>query len=134
MGIYATKSRWQRALQPFVAWCVRRRVHPDTFIYAALAVSAAAGTALWLAGSDHRWLWLAPPAVLLRLLLNLMDGQVARALGLASAWGEVKNEFGDRLADMAVFLGLALGGYADARLGAGVLGLVLCASYLGILA
>jgi phosphatidylglycerophosphate synthase len=68
-----------------------------------------------------------------RLLLNLMDGLVAREVGLAGAWGEVKNEFGDRVADVAIFLGLSFGGYVDARLAALALALILCVSYLGIL-
>jgi phosphatidylglycerophosphate synthase len=62
-----------------------------------------------------------------------MDGQVARALGIASAWGEAKNEFGDRLADASIFIGLGLGGYADGRLVLIALASILCVSYLGIL-
>jgi len=133
VGIYATKSKWQKALQPFVDFCVARRVHPDTFIYAALVLSLLAGLALYLAGANPAWLWLAIPCVLVRLLLNLMDGQVARALGIASTWGEAQNEFGDRLADALIFLGLGLGGYADPRLTLLALTLILCVSYLGIL-
>src|SRR5262245_43753843 len=133
MGIYGTKSKWQKALQPFVDLCVGRRVHPDVFIYAALSLSLLAGVAFYLASTNPNWLWLVPPCVLVRLLLNLMDGQVARALGLASNWGEAKNEFGDRLADASIFIGLGLGGYAEARLVLIALALILCASYLGIL-
>ena len=133
MGVYATKSRWQRALQPVVAWCVQRRVSPDVFTFAALGLALVAGGALLAAGAGRAWLWLVPPAVLVRLLLNLMDGQVARETGTANLWGEAKNEFGDRLADSAIFLGLAFGGYADPRLAALALALILCVSYLGIL-
>lgn len=133
MGIYATKARWQRAIRPLVAVCVALRVHPDVFTYGALALSGLAGLALWRAGIHSAWLWLVPPCVLLRLVLNLFDGQVARALGLADAWGEVKNEFGDRLADSAVFLGLVFGGYASASLAALALVLILCVAYLGLL-
>ena len=133
MGIYSTKSRWQQALQPVVDFCVQRRVHPDVFIYAALALSIQAGFAFYKAGANPTWLWVVIPCVLVRLRRNLMDGQVARALGLASSWGEAKNEFGDRLADAAIFIGLGLGGYADPRLVLIALTLILCASYLGIL-
>jgi CDP-diacylglycerol---glycerol-3-phosphate 3-phosphatidyltransferase len=133
VGIYATKARWQRAIRPLVEAMVARRVHPDVFTYSALALSLLAGVALWRAGTHSAWLWLVPPCVLLRLLLNLFDGQVARALGLADAWGEVKNEFGDRLADSAIFLGLAFGGYASAALAALALALILCVAYLGLL-
>ena len=133
MGIYATKSKWQKALQPVVDFCVARRVHPDAFIYAALILSLAAGFAFYRAGTNPNWLWLVLPCVLVRLLLNLMDGQVARALGIASQWGEAKNEFGDRLADASIFIGLGLGGYADTRLVLLALTLILCVSYLGML-
>jgi phosphatidylglycerophosphate synthase len=54
-------------------------------------------------------------------------------MGLADAWGEVKNEFGDRVADAALFIAIGLGGYADPRLALIVLATVLCSSFLGIL-
>ena len=133
MGIYTTKSKWQRAIQPLVALCVRKRIHPDVFTYGALALSMIAGIAFLLASSNRLWLWLVPACVLLRLLFNLMDGQIARNLGLADSWGDVKNEFGDRIADIVIFLGLAFSGYADTRLVALGLALILCVSYLGIL-
>ena len=133
MGIYSTKTKWQTAIQPIVSACVRHRVHPDAFTYGALGLSGLAAVVLARA-SDAPWLlWLVPVCVLARLLLNLMDGQVARALSVADAWGEVKNEFGDRLADAAIFAGLGLGGYADARLALIAIALILCVSYLGLL-
>jgi CDP-diacylglycerol--glycerol-3-phosphate 3-phosphatidyltransferase len=133
MGIYGTKSKWQRALRPVVTFCVRHRVHPDVFTYGALILSLVAALALLRAASNRAWLWLVPPCVLMRLGFNLMDGLIARRLGLADAWGEVKNEFGDRIADIAILLGLGLGSYAEARLAALALGLILCVSYLGVL-
>jgi archaetidylinositol phosphate synthase len=134
MGIYSTKSKWQQALRPFVAFCTRKRIHPDVFTYGALVLSLVAAFAFWRAGRQRAWLWLVPPCVLVRLLLNLMDGLIARELGLADVWGEVKNEFGDRVADTAIFLGLVFGGYVDARLAALALALILCTSYLGLFA
>lgn len=133
MGIYATKPAWQQTLRPLVLFCARRRIHPDVFTYSALLLSAIAGVAFWQAGANRAWLWLAPPCLLVRLLFNLMDGLVSREMGLASAWGEVKNEFGDRVADTLIFLGLVGGGYADPRLAALALALILWISYLGIL-
>lgn len=132
MGIYATKSKWQKVLKPFVALCVRIGIHPDLFTYGALLISLIAGVAFYWAGENRYWLLLVPPCVLLRLFFNIMDGQIARSIGLDDLWGEVKNEFGDRIADSIIFLGLAFGGYADARLVALALALILCVSYLGI--
>jgi phosphatidylglycerophosphate synthase len=134
MGIYTTKSKWQQALRPAVELCVRARIHPDIFTYGALILSAGAAAAFALAESNHLWLWAAPPLLLVRLLLNLMDGQVARQLGLANAWGEVKNEFGDRLADAAIFGALGVASYTSGAMGIVLLALVLCTSFLGVLA
>lgn len=133
MGIYSTKAKWQRLLAPLVAFCVRKKIHPDVFTFGALLLSFVAGLALWQAGANLFWLWLVPPCVLTRLLLNLMDGQVARGLGIADRWGEVKNELGDRLADIAIFFGLLFGGYASPQLTALALALILCASFVGVL-
>ncbi len=133
MGIYATKIKWQKGLEPIVTFCVRHRIHPDWFTYGALALSLAAALVLATVGPNQTWLWLVPPSLILRLLLNLLDGLVARGLGVADALGEVKNEFGDRIADAAIFLGICFGGYADPRLAALTIALILCISYLGIL-
>ena len=133
MGIYTTKSKWQKALQPIVNFCVTRRIHPNAFTYGALALSLIAALAFYLANMNRNWLWIVLPCVLIRLLFNLMDGQVARALNLADDWGEVKNEFGDRIADAAIFIAIGLGGYAKAGLALIALTLILLVSYLGIL-
>jgi CDP-diacylglycerol--glycerol-3-phosphate 3-phosphatidyltransferase len=133
LGIYSTKGKWQKALQIIVDFSVKWRVHPNVFTLGAFVLSLIAAIAFLEAQSNSNWLWLTIPCVLIRLLLNLMDGQVARALDLADRWGEVKNEFGDRLADASIFIGIGLGGYADVRLILLALVLILCASYLGIL-
>ena len=133
MGIYATKSKWQKALQPIVDFCVAKRIHPNAFTYGALFLSLLAAFALYLAGTNKIWLWMVPLPVLIRLLLNLMDGQVARALNLADDWGEVKNEFGDRIADAMIFAAIGFGGYAKTTLALVTLTLILLVSYLGIL-
>jgi phosphatidylglycerophosphate synthase len=124
---------WQKALKPIVDLSVRRQVHPDVFTYSAIIISVIGAIGLYLAGSNHLWLWLIIPCAFLRLLLNLLDGLVARELQLADAFGEVKNEFGDRIADVAIFFGLGFGGYVDIRLVFLLLTLILCISYLGIL-
>ncbi len=133
MGIYTTKSKWQKALQPIVNFCVARRIHPNSFTYGALVLSLSAALALYFANANKNWLWIVPPCVLIRLLLNLMDGQIARALNLADDWGEVKNEFGDRIADALIFVAIGLSGYAKTDLALVALTLILLASYLGIL-
>ena len=131
MGLYRTKAIWQKWLQRLVAYAVRNQMHPNIFTAGGLTFAFIAAGSLASAQVNRQALWLVPIGLLLRLLFNLMDGQVARGLGVADKWGEVKNEFGDRIADAAIFL--ALTAYADLRLIAFALTLILLASYLGIL-
>ena len=66
------------------------------------------------AGPETAWLWLAGAVLVeLRLLANMLDGMVAIARGTASRLGELFNEVPDRVADVAVLIGL---GYAAGSL------------------
>lgn len=133
MGIYGIKPRFQEFLEPVVGWLVARRVNPDLLTFSALGLSFLAAWALWAAPSNRHLLFLVPPAVLLRLVLNALDGQVARRTGRAGPVGQIKNELSDRLADAAIFLGIGLGGYADPRLSLLGLAIVLFIPWVGIL-
>ena len=133
-GIYAIKPGFQRVLRPVEDWLVARRVHPDGLTLAALALALAGGAALALAPALPGLLLAVPVVALLRTALNALDGLVARRLGLARPWGEVLNELGDRLADVALFGALLLVPGVHPGLGAGALAVMLLASYAGILA
>ncbi len=132
-GMYAVKPAFQRSLGGIERWLVARRVHPDWLTYLALALSVVGGGCLYLA-PERPWLLLAVPVVtVVRTALNALDGLVARDTGLARPWGEVLNEFCDRLADLALIGGLALARPASHPLGVSVVVLMLLASYLAIL-
>lgn len=133
MGLYGIKPRFQKLLEPMVGWLVARRVNPDLLTFSALGISFIAAWCLYAALANRHLLLLVPPAVLARLTLNALDGQVARRTGKAGPLGEIKNEVSDRLADVAIFLGIGLGGYADFRLSLLALGIVLLIPFVGIL-
>lgn len=133
-GIYAIKPWWQRRLVRLEDWLVQRRIHPNLITLAGVGCAGLLGLAL---AASARWHWLALavlPLAIGRLAANALDGLVARRTGLASAFGEVYNEFGDRVADTAVFVGLALNSAVFAPLAWGTLVLTLLSSYLGITA
>jgi CDP-diacylglycerol--glycerol-3-phosphate 3-phosphatidyltransferase len=133
MGIYAIKPRFQRGLRPIEDALVDRGVHPDTITLAALGLSIAGGAAFAASGSHPMLLLAAPVVAIGRTALNALDGLVAKRTGKARAWGEVLNEFSDRLADVALLGGIAASGLVDVRLGAAAIVAVLLGSYLGIL-
>jgi CDP-diacylglycerol--glycerol-3-phosphate 3-phosphatidyltransferase len=132
-GIYQVKPAFQRSLGGIESWLVARRVHPDWLTYAALVLSIVGGIVLYVA-PDHIWLLLLIPiVVLVRTALNALDGLVARRTGLARPWGEVINEFSDRLSDVAILGGLALASPTLPLLGAAAIVATLLTSYLAIL-
>lgn len=133
MGIYRIKPRFQQALGGTEEMLVRHRVHPDYLTIGALILSILGGVALW--GTTHAlWLFLLIPIVAIgRTALNALDGLVARDTGLARPWGEVLNEFSDRLADVSLFTGAALAHGSNILLGAATIVVMLLSSYLAIL-
>jgi CDP-diacylglycerol---glycerol-3-phosphate 3-phosphatidyltransferase len=130
-GIYGIKPWWQRRLAGVERELLRRQVHPDIITLAGVACAGLLGLTLALSGT---WGWLAllvAPFAIGRLAANALDGLVARKSGLARPWGEVFNEVSDRVADAAVFVGLALNPAVYAPLAWGALTLTLLNSYLG---
>ncbi len=133
VGIYQIKPAFQRSLRGVEDWLVARRVHPDWLTYSALALSVLGGAWLYLAPERT---WLLPMVSIIavvRTALNALDGLVAKRTGLARPWGEVLNEFCDRLADLALLGGLALSAPTERLLGAVTLTVMLLNSYLAIL-
>jgi phosphatidylglycerophosphate synthase len=133
MGIYAIKPAFQRSLRPIEDLLVDRNVHPDAITLGALGLSVAGGVAFAFAAEQPLALLAAPAVALGRTAMNALDGLVAKRTGKARAWGEVLNEFSDRLADVALLGGLALAGFADLWLASAAIIAVLLVSYLGIL-
>jgi phosphatidylglycerophosphate synthase len=70
----------------------------------------------------------------IRLVLNILDGSVARRTGAARPAGELWNELGDRVADVLFIGGLAFHPAVDPRLALGAVIGALLATYAGIAA
>ncbi|HEV8631165.1 MAG TPA: CDP-alcohol phosphatidyltransferase family protein [Thermoanaerobaculia bacterium] len=105
--IYQLKPAFQGLLRPLVARLVRAGVTPNQVTVAALLLSAAVGATVAI--SRARWaLLLLPPALLLRMALNALDGMMAREHDLRTPLGALLNEVGDLLADALLYLPFAL--------------------------
>ena len=121
------KTITQRALDPVVARALIG-IHPNILTALGVLSAAAAGACLW-----RGWYAAAPVFVLIRMLLNVADGQVARKTRRTSRVGAVWNEVSDRLADIALFGGAALAAPVGLALGLATLAAVELVSYVGIL-
>ena len=109
-------------------------VSPDVVTLAAVPVAALGGVALIASPGVPALLLLVPFLVALRLFLNLIDGHLARRTGRTHARGELFNEVGDRVADVALLAPVAF--LPGAQPETTLLGVAaaLLASYVGVAA
>ena len=129
MGIYSIKPKFQQTLKPIERLLVKQKVHPTYINVAALATSLLGGYVLW----QNIYLWFIPIMAFVRTALNALDGMVARKLKVKNqGYGEVLNEFFDRISDAGIFFGLALAPYTSLVLGSVTTIVVLLNSYLSI--
>ncbi len=129
MGIYSLKPAFQKSLMGTRDALVKAGVSPDAITYAALVFSILGGGALAISPGFRGALLTVPVFAIGRTALNALDGMVAKATGVARPFGEMLNEFLDRIADAVWFAGLALA--IDPVLMLATLAGVLVSSYLG---
>ena len=101
LNIFARPSV-SRFVEPIGAWLVRAGIGPD-----AITIAGTIGTvasALWFFPRGQ--LLAGVIAVTVFVLLDVLDGAVARAGGSGTPWGTVLDATGDRIADGALFAGL----------------------------
>ena len=99
---------------PVVARLARAGVTPDMITITGTV--GAVASAVFLIGNG--WLWWGAVAVTAFVLLDMLDGALARARGGGSVFGAVLDSVGDRAADAAVFGALVwwFSGAGDNRL------------------
>jgi CDP-diacylglycerol--glycerol-3-phosphate 3-phosphatidyltransferase len=132
MDWYRSKRGIVERLAGVVDGLAAAGVAPDAVTLAAIPVAVVGGLALLASPSVPGLLVIVPIAVGLRLLLNLVDGALARATGRSHPRGEVFNEVGDRLSDIALLAPVAfLPGAQREIVLLGVIAAVL-ASFIGV--
>ena len=132
MDLYATKGAINARLVPLVDRLAAAGVSPDALTLGAVPVAVAGGLCLLGSREVHLLLALVPLLVVARLVLNLLDGNMARRTGRIHPRGELYNEVGDRLADIAFLAPVAWLPGADAAIVLAGVGVALLASYVGI--
>ncbi len=119
-----------RAIQPLVAGAVWLGLTPNLVSFLALAVAGVAGLTFWFAGEASLFYLLGAALVFCNGVLDLLDGGLARELGVESAAGDVFDHVLDRYADIFIIAGLAAG-LGEYALGFAAITGVLMTSYLG---
>lgn len=133
MGIYAIKPKFQQVLRPVENILVRLKVHP-TYINLFGLLSSFAAALLIYSSPQNLWLLLLVPlSANIRTACNALDGLVARRLKVADDFGEVLNEFIDRVSDAAIFTSILLLSSTNTNLALVAVVTILLNSYLSIL-
>jgi phosphatidylglycerophosphate synthase len=132
VDLYRSKSAIVRGMSPVVAWMARVGISPDAVTLGAVPVGLLAAACLLGSTVAPPLLLAVPVLAALRLVLNLLDGALARQTGRMHPRGELYNELGDRLADIAFLVPVAfLPGANQPTVLLGVLGAVF-ASFAGL--
>jgi CDP-diacylglycerol---glycerol-3-phosphate 3-phosphatidyltransferase len=132
VDLYASKSAINARLLPFVDRLSAAGITPDQITLAAIPVALLGSAALLASPAQSMTLLAVPVLVGARILLNLLDGNLARRSGRMHPRGELFNEIGDRVADVAFLAPVAfLPGASMQLVLFGVMAAIL-ASYVGI--
>jgi phosphatidylglycerophosphate synthase len=96
---------------PVANWMLRRIVHTGITPNAVTAASAACAVlaSLSFAVAERPVLWLGALLLQLAFVLDCLDGQLARYRGQTTALGSWFDLITDRLADLVIFAGIAVG-------------------------
>ena len=108
LSVYRLKPGFQRLLRPLVHGLAAARITPNQLTVATAASMLGYGAAL-AAWPMQRGLWLGLVAVMpLRMALNALDGLLAQHTGRKTRLGAILNEMCDTVADLALYLPVAL--------------------------
>ena len=104
LSLYELKPQFQAAL---AQKCAAHGITANQITWVAMALSVLVGGFLTLFSKTAWLFWLLPLTFLVRMVLNALDGMLAREFMQESALGGYLNEAGDVVSDAALYLPLA---------------------------
>ena len=106
ISVYKLKPKFQQLLHPLLVWLHRRGVTANEITVVAIVFSFGIGVLFWEASVVPLFFLALPIGLLVRMILNALDGMMAREFGQTSRLGEVLNEVGDVVSDVFIFFSL----------------------------
>ncbi len=106
ISVYKLKPKFQQLLHPLLVWLRQRGITANEITIVAIVFSLGIGVLFWEASEVPLFFLVLPIGLLIRMILNALDGMMAREFGQTSRLGEVLNEMGDAVSDVFIFFPL----------------------------
>lgn len=132
MTLHEHRGRFEQRLIPFVEWCARRGIDPNTLTIVSLILTFGSAGAFYLSSAEALW-WLVVGSVLLAIgaTLDSADGLLARITDQTSALGDYLDHAFDRFADVVLLIALAFSPWVPLWIGLLAVTGTLLTSYMG---
>ena len=106
ISIYNIKPRFQEILMPALRLLRNLGLTPNHITVLSILLSFVLSYLLWNAKDHDIYFLFVALGLLLRMMLNALDGMMARKYNLQSRSGEILNEVGDVVSDVAIYFSL----------------------------
>ena len=103
ISIYKLKPKFQKLLQPLLLLFKKIGVSPNHITVFTIFFSLLIGYILFLGIYNSFWFIVVALGLLIRMMLNALDGMMANQFNLQSKLGEILNEIGDVISDIAIY-------------------------------
>ncbi|HIG33022.1 MAG TPA: CDP-alcohol phosphatidyltransferase family protein [Flavobacteriales bacterium] len=108
ISIYKIKPRFQQLLMPQLKLLKRLGISPNSITFFSILLSFGIAYFFWNTSDNSSYFLIVAFGLLLRMMLNALDGMMARIYNLQSKLGEVLNEVGDIVSDVAIYFPLII--------------------------
>tara|TARA_B100000427_G_C15512320_1_gene596781 strand:+ start:69 stop:683 length:615 start_codon:yes stop_codon:yes gene_type:complete len=106
ISIYKIKPKFQQLLMPLLILLRKLGVTPNLITTSSILLSFVISYFFWNYLDNCFYLLIVAFGLLLRMMLNALDGMMARIYRLQSKTGEILNEIGDIISDVAIYFPL----------------------------
>lgn len=103
ISIYKLKPKFQKLLMPLLKLLRNFGITPNFLTVFTIVFSFFIGYLLFLGIDNKIYFLFVSLGLLIRMMLNALDGMMATTYNLKSKKGEVLNEIGDILSDLAIY-------------------------------
>jgi len=134
ISTYKIKPKFQQMLMPLLKRLHKMGVSPNALTLMAVLLSFAIGYLFWNTSEHHSFFLFIALGLLLRMILNALDGMMARIYNLQSKLGEILNEVGDIVSDIVIFFPLIVFDSLDIKLAITFISLSIVNEFCGVIA